>query len=62
MTKREDICKGRHHPRIQVLVMSNVQGDKVKKWSYDIGEGKDDVGRVNRHEGRARKENDESRV
>ena len=36
--------------------MSNVQGDKVKKWSYDIGEGNSDVGGVDRHEGEARKE------
>ena len=42
--------------------MRNVQRDKAKKWSYDVGEGNNDVGRVDRHEGKARKENDESRM
>ena len=42
--------------------MSNVQGDKAKKWSCDVGEGNNDVRRVDRHEGKARKENDKSRT
>ena len=42
--------------------MSNVQGDKAKKWSYDVGEGNSDVGKVDKFKGGARKENDESRT
>ena len=42
--------------------MSNVQGDKAKKWSYDVGEGNSDVGKVDKHEGKVRKENDEYRM
>ena len=47
--ERKGICEGRRHTRVQVLVMSNVQRDKAKKWSYDIGEGTSDVGRTDEH-------------
>ena len=42
--------------------MSNVQGDKAKKWSCGVGEGNNDARRVDRRKGKAKKGNDESRT